>query len=518
MIQKFENPTFSKLFEKASNYSHLVPINEADGDTSIKTKKKEGDAKNQAVAHKKLLGEMLVLIQYYFQMVPYSPDKDKIKTNVEGKLDAIPDDNKPSSIFKTISEAIASIAGSLTANEYGAYNGTAQEAMDAYKDALEEIGAKDEPIEGLSKAITDLAKGAKETMVKQFDSTKEAFAKAEKAKAEAAAKKPAKTGFGNFVDFKTFESVKYQVEIDEAEEHNTGFLGMGGKKTLEDMYKEFADADKSGKKGKKERRGKALFSAISDETQSLLNTLQAILGDIYTNLKDPSKIDYKSLKMRTQFGSIKGKAEALLDTLAGKDEADVVDVEAKIEELRTYQDLTEKARDKYREQYKEDITGALTKYASEEASKLILKGNALRDKLLTYNTGKEDVSAAGGSGTPSDDKKGGEPQELKDALAKANLDKDLRKGAKGNNVILLQCMLSILGYPLGAGFAGNFGPKTQAQVQAYQKAKGLLVNGKTTGVAGPKTRESIKKEYKELADKGELKVSDEVKKGLSLIK
>lgn len=515
MIQKFENPTFSKLLERASNYSHLVPLNEQQ-EKSIKDQKKEGEAKNQAVAHKKLLGEMLVLIQYYFQMIPYSPEKDKIKANVEGKLDGIPDDNKPSSIFKTISEAIASIAGSLTSDEYGAYNGTAQESLDAYKDALDQIGAKDEPIEGLSKAIGDLAKGAKETMAKQFDSTKEAFAKAEKARLDAEAKKKTKTGFGNFVDFKTFESSKYQIEIDEAEEHNTGFLGMGGKKTLEEMYKEFAEADKSGKKGKKERKGKALFSAISDETQSLLNTLQAILGDIYTNLKDPSKIDYKSLKMRTQFGNIKGKAEALLDTLAGKDEADVVDVEAKIEELRTYQDLTEKARDKYREQYKEDITGALTKYATEEASKLILKGNALRDRLLTYNTGKSEEGTA--ETATAEDKKSGEPQEIKDALTKANLDKDLRKGNKGNNVILLQCMLTILGYPLGAGFAGNFGPKTQAQVQAYQKAKGLLVNGKTTGVAGPKTRESIMKDYKALVDKGELKVSDDVKKGLALIK
>lgn len=517
MIQKFENPTFSKLLEKATNYSHLVPINEQAEDTSIKAKKKEGEAKNQAIAHKKLLGEMLVLIQYYFQMVPYSPEKDKIKANVEGKLDGIPDDNKPSSIFKTISEAIASIAGSLTAEEYGAYNGTAQESLDAYKDALEQIGGKDEEIEGLSKAIADQAKGAKETMTKQFDSTKEAFVKAEKAKADAAAKKKTKTGFGNFVDFKTFESARYSEDIDEAEEHNTGFLGMGGKKTLEDMYKEFAEADKSGKKGKKERKGKALFAAISDETQSLLNTLQAILGDIYTNLKDPSKIDYKSLKMRTQFGNIKGKAEALLDTLAGKDEADVVDVEAKIEELRTYQDLTTKARDKYREQYKEDITGALTKYATEEASKLILKGNAIRDRLLNYNTGKEEEATTGATST-GDKKEGTEPQEIKDALAKANLDKDLRKGSSGKNVILLQCMLTILGYPLGAGFAGNFGPKTQAQVQAYQKAKGLLVNGKTTGVAGPKTRESIMKDYKALVDKGELKVSDEVKKGLSLIK
>ena len=55
----------------------------------------------------------------------------------------------------------------------------------------------------------------------------------------------------------------------------------------------------------------------------------------------------------------------------------------------------------------------------------------------------------------------------------------LRKGSEGEQVEALQRLLSTHGYNLGSKnpFDGDFGSKTDAAVKAYQKAKGLTVDG-----------------------------------------
>ena len=60
----------------------------------------------------------------------------------------------------------------------------------------------------------------------------------------------------------------------------------------------------------------------------------------------------------------------------------------------------------------------------------------------------------------------------------------LRKGAKGDNVKALQILLIGRGYSCGSyGADGDFGNATYNAVKAFQKAKGLSVDG----VCGPKT-------------------------------
>ena len=70
------------------------------------------------------------------------------------------------------------------------------------------------------------------------------------------------------------------------------------------------------------------------------------------------------------------------------------------------------------------------------------------------------------------------------STVKVDLDQ-LKKGAKGEQVKALQRMLYAMGYELGNNnpIDGNFGPKTDTAVRAYQKKKSLTVDG----IVGAKT-------------------------------
>ena len=65
----------------------------------------------------------------------------------------------------------------------------------------------------------------------------------------------------------------------------------------------------------------------------------------------------------------------------------------------------------------------------------------------------------------------------------------LQKGSKGNQVKALQRLLYVMGYDLGKNkpIDGNFGSKTDSAVRAYQKSKGLTVDG----IVGAKTWGSL---------------------------
>ena len=65
----------------------------------------------------------------------------------------------------------------------------------------------------------------------------------------------------------------------------------------------------------------------------------------------------------------------------------------------------------------------------------------------------------------------------------------LKKGSKGEQVKALQRMLYAMGYNLGSSnpIDGDFGSKTDAAVRAYQKSKGLTVDG----IVGAKTWGSL---------------------------
>lgn len=64
----------------------------------------------------------------------------------------------------------------------------------------------------------------------------------------------------------------------------------------------------------------------------------------------------------------------------------------------------------------------------------------------------------------------------------------LREGSKGASVVTLQNKLKAAGFNPGAA-DGAFGPKTEAAVKAFQRAKGLTADG----VVGPKTWAALNK-------------------------
>lgn len=86
---------------------------------------------------------------------------------------------------------------------------------------------------------------------------------------------------------------------------------------------------------------------------------------------------------------------------------------------------------------------------------------------------------------------------LKEAVAGLNkglvdlsgIDRELKRGLKGDDVKLAQKALQNLGHDIGkAGVDGSFGPATEAAVKAFQELKGLEV----TGIIDDKTLEALK--------------------------
>ncbi len=88
-----------------------------------------------------------------------------------------------------------------------------------------------------------------------------------------------------------------------------------------------------------------------------------------------------------------------------------------------------------------------------------------------------------GYGRPRYDEEEVKPVEEKEEVCSVNI-KVLKKGAKGAEVKSLQILLNGYGYSCGSsGADGSFGPATDKALRAYQKAKGLTVDG----VCGPNT-------------------------------
>lgn len=70
-----------------------------------------------------------------------------------------------------------------------------------------------------------------------------------------------------------------------------------------------------------------------------------------------------------------------------------------------------------------------------------------------------------------------------------NPPRELRQPRQGNDVLQLQRELLEAGFDPGP-LDGKFGPKTEAAVRAYQRARGL----KPDGIVGPKTRSALQRE------------------------
>ena len=121
-----------------------------------------------------------------------------------------------------------------------------------------------------------------------------------------------------------------------------------------------------------------------------------------------------------------------------------------------------------------EMTGA--KYT--DSSKYLMRG----DVLVTKTKGHTVVVLSKGSKAKESDK----PET--DAPKQSTSDGTIKMGAKGDAVKRLQEQLLALGYQLPKwGADGDFGEETLAAVKAFQKDRGLEVDG----IVGPKTKAAL---------------------------
>lgn len=128
--------------------------------------------------------------------------------------------------------------------------------------------------------------------------------------------------------------------------------------------------------------------------------------------------------------------------------------------------------------YKVDSTHVYTiEGNTSSASGVIANGGGVFKKSYKLN-----YSRIYGYGRPAYDE-AEEPAEEKEEVCSVNI-KVLKKGARGAEVKALQILLIGYGFSCGSyGADGDFGSATDKAVRAYQKAKGLSVDG----ICGPMT-------------------------------
>ena len=107
-------------------------------------------------------------------------------------------------------------------------------------------------------------------------------------------------------------------------------------------------------------------------------------------------------------------------------------------------------------------------------------------KKMAYATMEGIAKVAGLKKKPIQKTETTTTQEVKTVNVTLNV---LQKGTKGEQVKTLQRLLYVMGYDLGKNkpIDGNFGSKTDSAVRAYQKSKGLTVDG----IVGAKTWNSL---------------------------
>lgn len=401
---QIKNPTFDSLLERAKSYSHLVKVNEqnnpapnnnpAPANTSTE---KKPDATNQAATAKPQPGvgnntgdnlsqfvvsiadDMFKLLQTVFVILPAGDQKA-----IHG-LDTMASDDMEK-YSNAIKIELDRLENSLGHGIYSPAIEAANASWDFYTQALNAYEGYDKiknNVPGLKDKITaniDIfnksLESQKENKPVADSSTTDQDTKPEESKETAGEPNSSgkDVGFGDFVDFQTYESL--------IREQNDA--------SLDKVDNDFKRAEAETEAGNEKRAGKfrkRIFDDIINGCNSIIAQIDAVQNSISIGMKDSHKRIFQSYKLAPDFTQIGKDVVNLQEIMQSGDLGSSENIETDIKQLKTLKQKFEDLKKKFDDTYNQDLNGFIQKVGqgNPKAYALMKKGDDERSNVENFS-------------------------------------------------------------------------------------------------------------------------------------
>jgi len=514
------NPTFDKLLERAKNYTHLVPLNEAEdngasgttsqpaqgnkpatplktpqqqptpanngavnntststsGQASVEKKddkqpeqkpEQNNQAKPAAVAPKDIIYVCKVIASNLLTLLSaYHVNSPAVSSNQIPGLSDLSGTKTMDAFIKGIITGLDSITSVINGDEdakfYGDFISAKDQALKMYQDALSKFP------DALTMEIPDLGAYIK-PQVDVLQSNINNMAAATPKKVQKPAETPNK-GFGDFTNFHAYEAMLLEQED----------LGEDDNQSLDKLKSDLQRAEDKQKEGKEratDRIKRRIFVELIDGCEDVMGRVDAVRNKIAIGAANPNQANFGSFKMEDQFVALASDIKTMRDQLKTQDPESIESVNRLITryetKLKDYVSLEKKFRDQYNHELDDLESKNSIKGKSPEAFDLILQGNNARQKVENYSIQNRKAIQNTTTDAGSDVK-----NNLKlDSPIKAGL----KKGVKDENVSKFQSLVinkfgNLDGFKNEQTFQkfvkfqgdGKFGPTTERIVKALK--------------------------------------------------
>lgn len=438
------NPTFSKLLERASNYSHLIPLNEQEANAEksaqappqtgqptnlpADNKPTTGTAEKPAEAPKKVdiegmtylctevAKEMVDLLQSYRGV---SPDGRKPEFG-NLSLDSIAGSKTMGEFVDGINKALGVIDGviasSKNADLYSEVTQNKNSAMSEYMNALKDFPGYD-PNTDISAGLQKVVKPAIETAKKTMSQMATELASLGGDSTEAPAPKKAEAGFGHFVNFKTFESLLLEQQGDD-DSGDEELSGQSPYPVINKMWSLYNKAVKKSSKGNRvgaERIAKKLVKLIATTDEDMKRRILIVRHGIWNAQTDQRYKNFKALSYDSKFDSLDGEVTYAENAII-KTELDSEDLQKITDEIKETDGFLRKfdqLKKEYTEMFDEEKSQLNSKRGNPGSYDAISKGNSFKELVKSFSALQKKSSTTTTTSTTTTKKQEGTPGGLK---------------------------------------------------------------------------------------------------------
>lgn len=445
MINKnINNPTFNKLLEYAKEYKHLIPMNEDNGVTSApppgktpaalptqgnqqpvpgksaqqtsnspqtasttekkpadntkpeqkkeespqkenKPQEPQSDTKDYPTVAKTVASNLLTLLSSYHVNSP------AVSSNTITGLKELEKTTNMGAFVKNIISGLDAITNIINASPdakyYGDFIAAKDQALKSYQDALAvfpdfdkievpDLGAFIKPqVDALTGNINSMAEDHPKEEPKPSTSKN--------------------VSFGNFVNFKTYESmIKEQLEEDDNESLDQ----------LKADLQKAEDKKKAGKTKSVAKIKKRIFKELIAGCNDIMGRVNAVRNKITIASANPTQANFQSFKMEKKFVSIATDIKTMRDSLKTQDPESIESINRLITRyetsLKNFVDLELQFRDQYNNELDGLQNNTEAKRDQPDAYNAILQGNTAKQTLDNYSiANRKAVDNEGGGNT-----------------------------------------------------------------------------------------------------------------------